>query len=53
MEFALMCIGHSLRKWAKKLLKTTSFGPDCESEYNNPLIYGLPWINYPYQPLAA
>lgn len=23
MEFALMCIGHNLRKWSKKLLKTT------------------------------
>jgi transposase len=53
MEFALMCIGHNLRKWSKKLLKTTSSGPNNEPKYNNPLIYDPKWINYPYQPLVA
>lgn len=53
MEFALMCIAHNLRKWSKKLLKTTSSGPNNEPKYNNPLIYDPKWINYPYQPLVA
>jgi len=53
IEFALMCIGHNLRKWSKKLLKTTSSGPDDQPKYNNPLTYGLHWINYPYEPMAA
>ncbi len=53
IEFALMCIGHNLRKWSKKLLKTTSSGPDDQPKYNNPLTYGLHWVNYPYQPMAA
>ncbi|QNL52600.1 IS1182 family transposase [Olivibacter sp. SDN3] len=53
IEFALMCIGHNLRKWSKKLLKTTSSGPNNEPKYNNPLIYDPKWINYCYQPLVA
>lgn len=53
VEFALMCIGHNLRKWSKKLLKTTSSGPNDEPKYNNPLIYDQSWIKYLYQPLAA
>ncbi|QRQ64102.1 transposase [Sphingobacterium multivorum] len=53
IEFALMCIGHNLRKWSKKLLKTTSSGPDDQPKYNNPLTYGLHWVNYPYEPMAA
>ncbi len=53
IEFALMCIGHNLRKWSKKLLKTTFSGPNNNPKYNHPLIYDQSWINYLYQPLAA
>lgn len=53
IEFALMCIGHNLRKWSKKLLKTTSSGPNNNPKYNNPPIYDQSWMNYLYQPLAA
>jgi len=53
IEFALMCIGHNLRKWAKKRLKTTSSGLNNEHKYNNPFIYVQSWINYIYNPLVA
>lgn len=53
IEFALMAIGHNLRKWSKKLLKTTSPQPNDQPKCNNPIVYDQSWINYPYQPLAA
>ena len=53
IEFALMCIGHNLRKWSKKLLKQLS--PDQTTNLNTiiRLFYDQSWINCPYQPLAA
>src|SRR5690606_41274508 len=53
IEFALMCIGHNLRKWSKKLLKQLS--PDQTTNLNTiiRLFYDQSWINCPYQPLTA
>lgn len=53
IEFALMCIGHNLRKWSKKLLKTTSFRSNQGHRCNNPLSYDMSSLKDYYQPMAA
>src|SRR5690606_22806673 len=53
IEFALMCIGHNLRKWSKKLLKTTSFRSNQGHRCNNPLSYDMSSLTDYYHPMAA
>lgn len=53
IEFALMCIGHNLRKWVKRSLKTTPSAPNDALQSHRSLTHAQLREKYHNQQLAA